>query len=74
MHRRVEKDQKCCCDYFIVCCQLSAKKKWNKDYIGFDVIIKKFTSLNLKLTNIMVLDNEKRKIRLGKTFFKRSKK
>ena len=73
MHRRVKKDQKCCCDYFIVCCQLSAKKKWKKDYIGFDVVIKKFTSLNLKLTNIMVLDNEKRKIRLVKMFLKDQK-
>ena len=73
MHRRVKNDQKCCCDYFTLCCKLSAKKKWKKDYIDFDTAIKKLTSLNLKLTNIMVLDNEKRKIRLVKMFLKDQK-
>ena len=73
MHRRVKNDQKCCCDYFILFCKLSAKKKWKKDYIDFDTAIKKLTSLNLKLTNIMVLDNEKRKIRLVKMFLKDQK-
>lgn len=70
MHRRVKSDQKCCCDYFIISCQLSAKRKWKRDYIDFDTAIKQFTSLNVKLVNIMSLDNEKRKIPLVKIFLK----
>ena len=62
MHKRIKKDQECCCDYFIICCKIWAKKKWKKNYINFDIAIKKFTSLNLKLTNIMVLDNEKKRL------------
>ena len=51
----------CSCDYFIVCCKLSAQQKWKKEYIDFNVAIKKSTFLNLKLTNIMALNNEEKK-------------
>ena len=74
MHRRVKRDQKCSCDYFIICCELSAWQKWKKEYIDFNVAIKKFKSLNLKLTNIMALNNEKKKDLFCKEVFKRSKK
>ena len=72
MHRRVKSDQKCCCDYFIISCRLSAKRKWKRDYIDFDTAIKQFTSLNLKLVN--VFRQLKNKDSSCKNIFKRSKK
>ena len=44
------------------------KKKWDKSYTDFDIAIKKFQSLNLKLVDIMVLDNEKLKQKLVDQF------
>ena len=74
MHRCIKRDHMCSCDYFIVCCKLSAQQKWKKEYIDFNVAIKKFTFLNLKLTNIMALNNKEKKDLSRKKVFKRSKK
>ena len=59
MHRRILQKQKCCCDYYIMRCKLAAKMKWKEEYIDFDTAVKKFTSLNLKLVNIMVSRKKK---------------
>ena len=44
--------------------QDSYQKKWDKNYINFDIAIKKFQSLNLQLVDIMVFYNEKLKQKL----------
>lgn len=57
----------------MVCCKMSAKKKWDKSYIDFDIAIKKFQSLNLELMDIMALDNEKLKLKLVEKFLRDQK-
>ena len=59
MHNRIKNDKRCYCEYFINGCIVSVKRKWKKDYISIDSVIRYFTSLNLKLVNIMALKNEK---------------
>lgn len=74
MHLRVKLPrQKCCCRYYIVCGKMATKKKWDKSYTDFDIAIKKFQSLNLKLVDIMVLDNEKLKQKLVDQFLRDQK-
>ena len=74
MHERVKlPKQKCSCRYFMVYYKMSAKKKWDKSYIDFDIAIKKFQSLKLELMNIMVLNNEKLKQKLVEQFLRHQK-
>ena len=61
IHRRIKNGQKCNCEYSIHCCLIEAKRKWKKQFISIESAIRHFTSLNLKLLNIMSLKNEKKK-------------
>ena len=49
-------------------------KENGKKYISTESAIRHFTSLNLKLFNVMALKNEKRKIYLVKQFLRDKKK
>ena len=53
--------------------QDSYQKKWDKNYIDFDIDIKKFQSLNLQLVDIIVFDNEKLKQKLVDQFLRDQK-
>ena len=59
MHNRIKNDKRCNCEYFINDCIISASRKWKKGYISIEAAFRHFTSLNLKLMNIMSLKNEK---------------
>ena len=74
IHNRIKNGERCNCEYFINGCIVSVKRKWKKEYISTESAIRHFTSLNLKLFNIMTLKNEKRKIYLVKQFLRDKKK
>ena len=70
MHNQIKNDKRCNCEYFVNGCIISASRKCKKEYISIKAAIRHFTSLNLKLMNIMSLKNEKKESSCTK-FFKR---
>ena len=71
MHNRIKNDKRCNCEYFINDCIISASRKWKKGYISIEAAFRHFTSLNLKLMNIMSLKKKKKKESSCTKFFKR---
>lgn len=65
MHCHILNDKKKCkCRYFINSCLISAKKRWNHNYMDFDIALFHFRSLKKKLLVIMALKDEKLKEKL----------
>ena len=74
MHRRILIDKnKYQYRYYINSCLISAKKRWNHNYIDFDIASLHFRSLKKELLDKMALKDEKLKEKLVDKYLRTKK-